>query len=314
MLRFPVSACLTVASAAVALVATAAVPGPNSPVPALELGPLPFSYDLYTFRGEGGTTKVVASFAVPVRELRRESEDGEIRYRFDVSFVLTDTVVQTVTRSDDSVYVSAPRSLDGDRLLHTWVELDAAPSVDTQQRVIMTDAGRPGVGQMFQSPFPVPDYSGTSLILSDLALGLPDATFGWNRGTASLALLPTSQFPESAFDVYYEVYNLPAGHAYATEISIESLDGPDDDGTPLAPVARALFSGRSGAGPDGSLGELRRIESALPRGAYRLTVTVRDEESGAEATRSRDFQVRGWRSGTTLVPALPRRKDADPGS
>jgi hypothetical protein len=276
------------------------------------LGPLPFAYDLYTFRGEEGATTVVASFAVPVRELHRDSEDGQVRYRFDVSFVLTDTARQTVLRSDDSVFVGTPRSLDGDHLLHTWVEIDATASAATQQRVIMTDAGRPGVGQMYQSPFPVPDYSGPELMLSDLALGFPDAAHGWQRGSASLALLPSSQFPESAFDVYYEIYDLPSSHDYATEISIESLDGPDSEPGARTPAVRTLFSGRAAAETRGTVGELRRVESALPRGAYELTVTVRNEQSGEVASRSRRFQVQGWRAGTTLVPALPRRKDGPP--
>lgn len=271
------------------------------------LGPLPFSYDLYTFRGEDGATRVVASFSVPVRELQRTSENGESRYRFDVSFMLTDTVRHMVTRSDDSVFVSAPYPLDGDHLLHTWVELDTEPTRTTQQRVIMTDASTPGVGQMYQSPYPVPDYGGTELMLSDLALGLPDRDHGWTRGGASLALLPTSQFPESAFEVYYEIYNLPSSHPYSTEISIVSLEGPQDDSILRAPIVRTIFSGRSGAGPDGTVSELRRIESALPKGPYRLLVTVRDDETGETATQARRFHVRGWDSGTTLVPALPRR-------
>jgi hypothetical protein len=299
--------------AAVALTATASVPGQgdSSAEPfGAALGPLPFSYDLYTFRGEDGATAVVASFAVPVRELQRESDDGEVRYRFDVSFVLTDTARQSVLRSDDSVYVGTPRALDGDHLLHTWIEVDAAPSADTQQRVIMTDAGRPGVGQMYQSPFPIPDYSGDSLMLSDLALGFPDETHGWQRGEASLALLPSSQFPESAFDVYYEIYNLPPSHDYTTEISIQSLDGPEAEASERTAAVRTLFSGRAGAETLGTIGELRRVESALPRGAYELTVTVRDEQSSEVATHARRFQVQGWRAGTTLVPALSRRRDA----
>ncbi|MEX2465677.1 MAG: hypothetical protein WD995_02120 [Gemmatimonadota bacterium] len=294
MIRELASICLALA---VGLVATS------------ELGPLPFSYDLYTFRGDDGATTVVASFAVPVRELHRDSKDGQVRYRFDVSFVLTDTALHTVRRTDDSVFVATPRALDGDHLLHTWVELDAASSSDTQQRVIMTDAGTPGVGQMYQSPFVLPDYSGTELMLSDLALGFPDVANGWKRGGASLALLPSSQFPESAFDVYYEIYNLPSDHEYSTEISIESLDGPDDQGTDQTPTVRTVFTGRSGADEEGTIRELRRVESALPRGAYQLTVTVRDEESGGVATQRRRFQVQGWRAGTTLVPALPRRND-----
>ena len=150
-------------------------------------------------------------------------------------------------------------------------------------------------------------------MLSDLALGFPDDAHGWQRGGASLALLPSDQFPESAFDVYYEIYNLPPSHDYTTEVSIESLDGPDARDDERTPPVRTVFSGRAGAETDGTTVELRSVESALPRGAYELTVTVRDDQSGEIATRSRRFQVQGWRAGTTLVPALPRRTEGSRG-
>ena len=276
--------------------------------------PLPFFYDLYTFRGDAGRTTVVASFAVPAGRLRREGGLSQARYRFDVTFVLADTARRSVSRTDDSVYVSRPWPLDGDHLLHTHVEIQAPPSTTTNQRVVMTDATRPGVGQLYRSPFPIPDYGGTELMLSDIALGLPGATSGWTRGDVVLALLPTSQFPESAFDVYYEIYNLPAGNPYVTEVAVEPVD---ESGAPLdegeRPV-RTFFSGEAAPGAAGYVAELRRVESALPEGRYRLTVTVTDEITDRTATRSRLFEVDAWEAGATLVPALPRTRRAARGS
>jgi len=267
--------------------------------------PLPFFYDLYTFRGDAGGTDVIASFAVPVGRLQREEQNDRVRYRFDVTFVLSDTVLHSVIRADDSVFVSLPRPLAGDHLLHTHVQVQAPPSVTTVHRVVMTDATTPGIGQLYDAPFPVPDYRGTHLMLSDVALGRPDVEAGWTRGDVTLALFPTSQFPEGAFDVYYEVYNLPTGNRYVTEVSIEPVDDPEDwEGRS---TVRTRFTGESAAGPDGSLGELRRVEASLPEGSYRLTVTVTDRDSGQVASRSRMFQVQGWRRGATLVEALPRR-------
>ncbi|HSH75796.1 MAG TPA: hypothetical protein VLA09_08945, partial [Longimicrobiales bacterium] len=262
----------------------------SAPEPA---APLPFFYDLFTFRSESGGTDVVAAIAVHAGRLRRERTDDRVRYRFDVRFVLADTARRSVFRSIDSVFVSLPYSLPGQHLLHTYVQVRAPPSGTTLQRVIVTDASRPGVGQLYQSPLPVPDYGGDELMLSDVAFGLPDAEDGWTRRGVTLALLPTSQFPESAFDVYYEVYNLPPGTPYETEISIEPLDGGDDPG----PVVRAVFRGESASDADGTLGELRRIESALAMGRYRLTVVVRDRVNGRLATRSRPIEVRGWGDG-----------------
>jgi hypothetical protein len=262
--------------------------------------PVPFFYDLYTFRDDGGTT-VVAAIAVPAGELRRERRDGRVRYRFDVRFVLADTARLDVFNTQDSVFVSLARPLSRQHLLHTYVELLAQPSASTLQRVIVTDVTRPGAGQLYNTPFPIPDYSGSELMLSDVAFGLPDAVDGWQRRGVTLALLPTSQFPEISFDVYYEIYNLPAGNRYATEIAIQSLERDDDGFQEI----RASFSGDAAPQEDGVVQELRRIESPLPAGRYRVTITVRDEVSGRVAGRSRDVDVRGWDAGTTMVPALP---------
>jgi hypothetical protein len=276
------------------------------PAPSPVIRPLPFFYDLYTFRGSGDSTVVVAAFSVPVGSLQREARAREIRYRFDVSLVLADTVLRTVFRSDDSVFVRLPRPLAGAHLLSTHVAVQAPPSRSTIQRVIMTDAVEPGIGQLYTSAFPIPDYNGSHLMLSDIALTQPGSGYGWRRGAVTLALLPTSEFPGSAFDVYYEIYNLPRNHRYTTEISVERVADaqgrPIDDDRPV----RVRYSGESGAGADGTLPELRNVDASVGEGRYRIAVTVTDDETGQVATRSRLFQVSGWAPGTTLVPAVPR--------
>ena len=128
---------------------------------------------------------------------------------------------------------------------------------------------------------------------------------GWPRGDVTLALLPTSQFPESAFDVYYEIYNLPTGTPYETEVSIQPVDDSDEDRTDGDGRVRTMFTGESEASEDGSVTELRRVESALPKGRYRLTVTVRDATNGSTAQSSKVVQVQGWGRGATMVPAMP---------
>lgn len=299
-----------------------ALGGPPAAAPALAPArlthamrrPLPFFYDLYTFRGSARRTDVIAAFAVPAGRLEREEEDGETSYRFDVTLVLADTALRSVTRRDDTVSVSVPRALDDRHLLYTHIQLQAAPSASTLQRVIMNDETRPGVGQLYTSPFPIPDYSGSDLMLSDIALGWTDAEAGWRRGDVQLALLPTSQFPEGSFDLYYEIYNLPFGHRYGTEIAIAPVD---DSGNPPPGEDRTVstrFSGEAATRPDGSLGELRRLEADLDEGRYRLTVTVTDQDTDLSTSRSRFFEVRPWAKGATMVPALPRRQRIASGS
>lgn len=277
--------------------------------PHVAVRPLPFFYDLYTFRGDDGTgTAIVAAFAVPVGRLEREFVEQEVRYRFDVTLVLADTALRTVFRTDDSVFVSLPRPLAGDHLLFTHIEVQAPPSGSTQQRVIMSDATTPGIGQLYADYFPIPDYSGSELMLSDIALGQPGAEAGWRRGDVTLALLPTSQFPGTSFDLYYEVYNLPAGREYTTEIAIEPVAGPRARRDGEADLVRLRFSGKSAARPDGTLPELRHVEASVPRGRYRITVTITDEETGRTASRSRILEVREWGRGATMVAALPRER------
>ena len=162
-------------------------------------------------------------------------------------------------------------------------------------------ATSPGIGQLYGDAFRIRDYSGDDLMLSDIALGHPETRSGWRRGSVELALLPTGQFPDSEFDVYYEIYNLPAAHRYQTEVSVQHVD---TRGIPQGDPATVRFQG---VAPRGAfVQELRRIDTALPRGKHRLTVVVTDLISGATASRSRTFTVRGTTRQATMVPALPR--------
>jgi len=262
-------------------------------------GSLPFLYDLYTFRGDTFTT-VVATFAVQAGDLVREDVDGGVRYRFSVSLAVVDTVHFIVTHAHDSIFVEVARPLPRDHLLYTAVQVQAPPSDETIHRVIMFDAVTPGIGQLYRAPTPIPDYDGPDLMLSDIALAQPDAGIGWKRGDVTLPFLPTGRFPSSAFDAYYEIYNLPARNAYSTVITIERID---EAGAVLARVLDIRFAGESVAGSDAVVAERRRIESSLDRGRYRMTVTVTDLSTGQTASRSRNFEVHSTH-GATMVPAL----------
>jgi hypothetical protein len=267
----------------------------------LAVRPLPFLYDLYTFRGAAGTT-VVAAYAVEAGELLWESVGRDVRYRFDVSLVLTDTILRSVINRHDSVYVQMRRPLAADHLLFTTIEVEAEPSTAMQKRVYMYNATAPGIGQLYTSPFVIPDYSGSRLMLSDIALGQADARSGWRRGNVNLALLPSREFPGSAFEVYYEIYNMPRGHAYRTEIAVAEVGAANARAD--RPMVRLSFGGEAPAAPMTTLPELRRVETLLPRGDYRIEVTVTDLETGASASRSRTFEVHGRRH-ATMVQALP---------
>jgi hypothetical protein len=266
--------------------------------------PLPFFYDLYTFRAEGGRTTVVAAFAVEAGELEKKRVGANDRYRFSVTLLLTDTVLHSVTNRHDSVFVDLPRRMRDEHLLYTHIEVQTPPSSSIRQSVYMIDGTEAGTGQMYWEYIRIPDYTGTELMVSDVALGQPDAQIGWERGGATLALLPTRQLPPRAFDVYYEIYNLPAGNPYTTEITIERVPGSSNETVEDPDPIRLRFSGESRAMADGTLPELRRVGASFAKGSYRITVTIEDLTTGETAGRSRTFDVRTSGPGATMVPAL----------
>ncbi|NNM03943.1 MAG: hypothetical protein HKO65_02475 [Gemmatimonadetes bacterium] len=281
------------------------VAAPNGDFGRGPVRPLPFFYDLHTFRAEGGLTTVVAAFAVEAGELETERVGDNDRYRFNVTLLLADTVLHSVTNRHDSVFVQLPRRMRDEHVLYTHIEVEAPPSRAIRQTVFMTDPTESGIGQMYWEYIRIPDYSGTELMLSDVALGQPDAQIGWERRGATLALLPTRQLPSRAFDVYYEIYNLPAGNPYTTEITVERV--ADSSGKPTAdrePVS-LRFAGESTAAADGTLPELRRMGTSFAKGGYRMTVTIEDLTTGKTASRSRTFEVQTSGRGATMVPAQP---------
>jgi hypothetical protein len=267
-------------------------------------GPLPFFYDLYTFRGPAGSTAVVSSFAVEAGRLATRAVDGRKQYRFSLSLVLADTALKRVSNTHDTVYIEVEQPFPDEHLLYTHVEVLAAASTSTWQRVIVIDAITSGVGQLYTEPYPIPDYSGSALMLSDIVLARPGAETGWERGDLILGILPSTRFPPDVFDIYYEIYNLPADHVYVTEIAIEKAE---PDGAPEHEPIRLRFSGQSDSGPDGQLSELRQVDASLSRGSYRLTVTVTDRVTGQTATRSRSFVVQDRARDATRVKAYRSR-------
>ena len=255
---------------------------------------LPFFFDLYTFRGNAGSTSVVAAVAVPFEKLNRF--DSALRgYRLDVSLIVADTASKLVIRQDDSLALVPKAGVKGSDLLRLHVEVAAPPSRSTVQRVIVSDPTEPGIGQLYGGPFPIPDYSGPRLMLSDVVLAEPLVEGRWHRGDVALALVPTGYFRGGSFNVFYEVYNIAPNARYSTEIEIEPLR------TSPGQKIKGLIGGKSkmtlrfeGVASNvraGTLQELRRVEAELPPARYRMRITVRNLDTEESAKNERTFVI-----------------------
>jgi hypothetical protein len=182
-----------------------------------------------------------------------------------------------------------------DDLLRLHVEVAAPPSRSTVQRVIVSDPTEPGVGQLYGGPFPIPDYNGSKLMLSDVVLAEPLVEGRWRRGDVALALVPTGYFKGGSFNVFYEVYNLAPNARYSTEIEIEPLRstaGEKIKGLIGGKNKMTLrFEGIAVDVRDGVLQELRRVDAPLPPARYRMRIAVKNLETQEIAKNERTFAV-----------------------
>ena len=256
---------------------------------------LPFFFDLFTFRASEGRTSVVAAVAVPRDKLNMTEVASNPAYRIDLSLILVDTLTRKVIREDDSLMLATERLRKDDDLFRLHVEIALPPSKSIVQRLIISDPTEPGVGQLYGGPFPVPDYTGSKLMLSDIVLAEPGVKGKWHRGNVSLALVPTRYFKGGKFSVFYEVYNIAPNAHYSTEIEIEPV--LKSTGQKLKGIfgskgtVRFKFEGEATDVKDGTMQELRRMDAPLGAGVYRMRVTVKNLENGETAHNERTFSI-----------------------
>ncbi|MBI4545810.1 MAG: hypothetical protein HY703_11485 [Gemmatimonadetes bacterium] len=257
---------------------------------------LPFYYDLLTFRGAAGRTELVAALAVPGERLEASRAEGKTRYTLGMRLIVLDTATGRIARRDTVESFQADAPLKPGDYLRAHLSLEVSPSDSALYRVAVEVPGSP-TGQLYGGPLAVPDYSGDRLMLSDLVLAEADREGAWRRGDVSLAMVPPGQFPSSgAFRLFYEIYNLPAGVPYRTEIQVRPA-GRDGLLSPL----RALLGGKRGvqlgfegvatsAAPN-TLQEVRRVAAQLHPGGYRLQLRITNLVTGQTAVRDRLFGV-----------------------
>ncbi|HUP88621.1 MAG TPA: hypothetical protein VM100_04705 [Longimicrobiales bacterium] len=243
-------------------------------------GDLPFWYDLYAFKGVKGLTDVTVAAAVPGSSLFSQRRGDQYVYSVQASLIFIDTTTNEITRRDSIFNFWSSRVLGNNEHLRIALDMSVPVAKAGMHRMVVRDLTNPGVGQLYGGPSEIKNFTGQSLMVSDLILA--DADDGkWHRGLANLGLVPPRQFEEKKpLKIFYELYNLANETPYRTEISMTPVEGAVGFGR-----LKKLFGGRSGtihlqfdgvaqANADGTVQELRQVSAEAKPGKYRVEVRV----------------------------------------
>jgi hypothetical protein len=259
---------------------------------------LRFIYDFYALKGENGQTDLTAALLIPGEVLEPANVKGQVVYSFAVSFILADSLAGRVDRVDTVFRYRAPGPLAAGAYLRTHVVLSARPAGSAFYRLVVRNVAVSGQGQLYGGPTRVRGFSSQDLTLSDIVLAEGEGGT-WRRGGVRLSLRPSHGFREGEpIALFYEIYNLPAGAPYRTELTIEPI-GARGAWSGLmrllrlrrSPLGLSLrFQGEAGMPVGAGFQELRQVSAALLPGAYTLRVKITNLQSGESSTGETEFR------------------------
>lgn len=246
---------------------------------------LPFIYRFYAFRSGGEGSEILAASLFPAERLQPRTVNAQVVYSLDVSFIVADSISGSVYRADTVLHFWAPQQLEAEAFIRAHLRVAAKPSVSTFYRLAGRDGNAPERGQIYGGPITVPDLSRRRIQLSDLVLA-EEGKGPWRRGGVGLALRPTHLFRVGErLVLYYEIYDLPTGAPYRTEIMVK----PARSGSLWSFLGRFLgiqlpgaitlrFEGLAESPVAFGLEELRTLSGSLLPGEYTVRVTVTNLE------------------------------------
>lgn len=250
--------------------------------------PLEYVYDFYQFRAADGRTNITAALAIPAEQLRPMLTDSQVVYGVTASLILVDTLQQSVSRVDTTMYFAAERLAEPDSWLRAYVDVDQGPRDRIVYRLLVGDAFDPRTGALFGGPIDVRDFAEDRLEVSDVVLtGAGEGR--WQRGGLSLPLTPAVPFERTQpITLFYEVYNLPSEARYRTDVRVVPVsrglvDRMSDLVSPGTRSLRVSFEGRAPTG-GGPVQEVRTLQTGLRPDDYLIEVTVTDLSSGNRAS------------------------------
>ncbi|HEU4799900.1 MAG TPA: hypothetical protein VFS94_04655 [Gemmatimonadales bacterium] len=229
-----------------------------------------------------GTGRLLLVFAVPTGRLTaRQADDGK-RYDLRLRLTAVSDSGEVVLALDTLRTLVAPVApIEGQFV--TWLmELPMpAGTYDIRAALMTPDAAAGGFreweGVRFGTTASAPG-------LSDMILARESSGLTWQNGGDRVELNPLDAYDEGGNAlVYYEGFNLVPGRRYRTTLTLAPSDGDDDDGVTLRFTETAAGTSqhfRRGIG-------LQQLDD----GPHRLTVTLTDLNSGAEARRTREIRI-----------------------
>lgn len=268
---------------------------------------LPILYEMASFKGEDGKTRLEVYTLVEYRNLGFKKEDDDKLFSLleydivvkdkDVMPVVSDTALTTI--------LIEPNKIKKDMSVINMFAFDLKPeeyTVFLNARNLQGDK-ETSLGLEIN----LRDYHVDSLIISDIQLSL-DIKPASERNLFVKNDLSVVPYPYRRIDrskeiyIYYEVYNLSQRPNGSTSYTINSTISVYDPNNTLMEALKSLFPGRSketrttstdthgGIDPDAVEFVAFDLNNLSP-GKAMLTIEIIDNVSGKKATRSIEFEM-----------------------
>ncbi len=263
---------------------------------------MPVPYFLAAFQGPQDTTDIEIYFSVPIGQIS-EALPGRQSLGIEIGLTVHDMAWNEVYHSFETLTVDASRAKDA--VAVDFLRFSALPdSYHVNLHASIADA--PWIGS-YQFEYAAPDYepvAGTiqPLQLSDLIPAfevVPAEKPGrYTKQGLYLRTNPGRGYrPEDPFFVYFEIYNLTFSSDDRTDFEITYVLQPPQTGR-----RRGVFRRKSNdpllsitfqrEGDERTSVEYGEIDmSAVPAGRYELQVIVKDNNTGATASSSREIEL-----------------------
>lgn len=231
-------------------------------------------------------------FAIPAQRLTPLADSSRVVYPLAFRLFVSDTSDNLVARLDTTRAFTAREPLRAGSFLTGQLML-AVPSGRYRYHLLVEQPGASAGDLVLRDSLGVEPLDGRAFAVSDLVLGRRGSGLVWVEQRDTIYLNPLEEFPERGLaELYYEVYGLPVGAPYHTSVRLERTGGRS--------IFRRLFGGRQApvllefdASAEGPATRVHRgldLRDAA-KGAYVLSVQVRDPATGVTLTRQRRFVV-----------------------